>query len=624
MRHTKRFGAILLALLLAVSVLCGTASTAYADNEPDGYVVVSVEKLTLGQGFILEPQRVPYYAGENLAQVLDRALASVGRGYQYARSLTDGFYLSAVEDPNRTSIADTIPAYIRDMWAAAKAANPGTKPIAYTDTNEPEYLGEFDYYDQSGWMYSLNDNFPPVGASATSAANGLVVRWQFTLIGLGGDLGGGGTTAAGSVSHMNRTELYTVLAAVRADEHLMADGTVRAAYDKALELSCDITVEKETVQPYLDVMKKALGDNQITEVKLPTGESGVRTYAYGTMLEEASQGLPSYLLATVDGASKVITDVTWVLDTEFGTPGTYQFRPVLPEKYGRYTLTAELPMMQVTILPPTGDMNGDALLDVRDISRMAASAGRPDRPLCDLDVSGITSWNDFRLLLNILGDSVLDTTDAPKTALAVEFDKNNYAAGDTATATIRAAAPEVSFDACSVLLAYDADMLKFQSLQLAEPLLETAVQDTADGLRFGGASLEGAVTNGVIAEVQFTVLASLADGEAEAAADPEHTALLFSGYYLNTAELTTLAMPEAALYGDISGDGEISVDDAVLLAMYCNGQKMLTDEQLACADLNGDGKISLIDAALLIQYCNGLIDSFPVSINDQKIVQGGD
>ena len=624
MRHTKRFGAILLALLLAVSVLCGTASTAYADNEPDGYVVVSVEKLTLGQGFILEPQRVPYYAGENLAQVLDRALASVGRGYQYARSLTDGFYLSAVEDPNRPSIADTIPAYIRNMWAAAKAANPGTKPIAYTDTNEPEYLGEFDYYDQSGWMYSLNDNFPPVGASATSAADGLVVRWQFTLIGLGGDLGGGGTTAAGSVSHMNRTELYTVLAAVRADEHLMADGTVRAAYDKALELSCDITVEKETVQPYLDVMKKALGDNQITEVKLPTGESGVRTYAYGTMLEEASQGLPSYLLATVDGASKVITDVTWVLDTEFGTPGTYQFRPVLPEKYGRYTLTAELPMMQVTILPPTGDMNGDALLDVRDISRMAASAGRTDRPLCDLDVSGITSWNDFRLLLNILGDSVLDTTDAPKTALAVEFDKNNYAAGDTATATIRAAAPEVSFDACSVLLAYDADMLKFQSLQLAEPLLETAVQDTADGLRFGGASLEGAVTNGVIAEVQFTVLASLADGEAEAAADPEHTALLFSGYYLNTAELTTLAMPEAALYGDISGDGEISVDDAVLLAMYCNGQKMLTDEQLACADLNGDGKISLIDAALLIQYCNGLIDSFPVSINDQKIVQGGD
>ena len=30
------------------------------------------------------------------------------------------------------------------------------------------------------------------------------------------------------------------------------------------------------------------------------------------------------------------------------------------------------------------------------------------------------------------------------------------------------------------------------------------------------------------------------------------------------------------------------------------------------------------DAALLIRYCNGLIDSFLVSINDQKFVLGGD
>ena len=75
-------------------------------------------------------------------------------------------------------------------------------------------------------------------------------------------------------------------------------------------------------------------------------------------------------------------------------------------------------MMRVTVLPPTGDMNGDALLDVRDISRMAASAGRTDRPLCDLDGSGTVAWNDFRLLLNTLGDSVLDTTNAPETVLA--------------------------------------------------------------------------------------------------------------------------------------------------------------------------------------------------------------
>lgn len=621
MKYAKRLGAILLALLLTAAAVCGTVSTAYAADEPDGYVVMSVEKLTLGQGFIMEPQRVPYYAGENLAQVLDRALTGLGRTYENTGSLTDGFYLAAVEDPDRPSIGTTIPSYILDMWAAVKAAAPGTKAIAHTDTSDPDYLGEFDYYKQSGWMYSVNNSFPPVGAAAANAANGLVVRWQFSLIGLGGDLGGGGTTAAGNVEHMNRTELYTVLAAVRADKYLMADETVKAAYDKALELSRDITINAEDVQTYLDTMKKALGDNQIAEVKLSANESGVRSYAYGTTLEEASQGLPAYLLATIDGKNKIITDVTWTLDSEFGAPGTYQFRPVLPEKYSRYTLTAELPMMRVTVLPPTGDMNGDALLDVRDISRMAASAGRTDRAICDLDGSGTVAWNDFRLLLNTLGDSVLDTTNAPETMLAVDFDQTSYHAGDTATAMIRT--PEDSFDTFSTLLTYGADKLAFQSIQLTEPLMETAMLETEGGLRFGGASLEGAAQSDVIATVTFTVLA---DGPAEAQTVPEQTALLLSGYYVNmsAADLTTLTLPEVVLYGDLNGDGEIDITDAGLLIQYCNGMRGLTEEQLAAADLNDDGEVSLADAALLVQYCNGLINSFPVSINDQKFVLGGD
>lgn len=622
MTKAKRLGAILLALLLTVSTLWGTVSTAYAADEPDGYVVMSVEKLTLGQGFIMEPQRVPYYKGENLAKVLDRALTSIGREYEYTRSLEDGFYLAAVEDPDRPSIGTTIPSYILDMWAAAKAVSPNIKAIAHTDTSDPDFLGEFDYYSQSGWMISVNNSFPPVGAAAISAADGLVVRWQFSLIGLGGDLGGGGTTAAGNVEHMNRTELYTVLAAVRADKYLMEDETVKAAYDKALELSRDITMNAEDVQTYLSTMKKALGDNQITEVKLSANESGVRSYAYGTTLEEASQGLPTYLLAIIDGENKIITDVTWALDSEFGAPGTYQFRPVLPEKYSRHTLTAELPMMRVTVLPPTGDMNGDALLDVRDISRMAASAGRTDRPLCDLDGSGTVAWNDFRLLLNTLGDSVLDINGAPETVLAVDFDKTSYQKGDTAIATIRT--PEASFDTFSTLLTYDADKLAFPSLRLTEPLMETAMLETEGGLRFGGASLEGAAQSDVIATVTFTVLA---DGPAEAQTAPEQTALLLSGYYVNvsaTDRMALLAMPEDALYGDLNSDGEIDIRDVSQLVLYCNGYITLSPDTLAAADVSGDGKVTVEDIELLVQYCNELIDSFPVTINDQKFVLGGD
>lgn len=279
-------------------------------------------------------------------------------------------------------------------------------------------------------------------------------------------------------------------------------------------------------------------------------------------------------------------------------------------------------MMRVTVLPPTGDMNSDALLDVRDISRMAASAGRTDRPLCDLDGSGTVAWNDFRLLLNTLGDSVLDINGAPETVLEVDFDKTSYQKGETAIATIRT--PEASFDTFSTLLTYEADKLAFQSLRLTEPLMETAMLETEGGLCFGGASLEGAAQSDVIATVTFTVLA---DGPAEAQPAPEQTALLLSGYYVNvsaTDRMALLAMPEAVLYGDLNGDGEIDITDAGLLIQYCNGMRELTEEQLAAVDLDGDGEISMDDAALLIRYCNGLIDSFPVTINDQKFVLGGD
>lgn len=610
----KKAGKRFLVLLLAALLLCSSVKVARA-QEPAGYVVMSVEKLTLGQGFIMEPQRVPYYEGENMAQVLERALTGIGRSFHYTGTLTDGFYLAEIEDPNRSGIANTVPSYIYEMWSALKAGNPSIKSISDTDTLEPDYLGEFDYFGQSGWMYSINDAFPPVGAANSYPADGLVVRWQFTLVGLGGDLGGTGTTAAGSKKFMNRTELYTVMASVRENEVLMADSEIRAAYDRVLMQCADITLEKTAIESDLDLMKKALGGNQITKLSLPSRESGVRTCGYGTDMETAMRDFPTYLMAQVDGESKIITGVTWTLDSQFGPPGNYMFRPVLPDKYGRYTLLAEPPVMQVTVLPPSGDVTGDALLNIRDISRMAASAGREDRLLCDLDGSGTVTWNDFRLLTALLGSSALDASGAPDTVpLSVTFDKETYAAGEQAVAYVEA--PDAGFDTFMVALSFDADKLAFQSLQLTDPLLETAVLETEEGLRFSGASLEGAVQGGTVAAVTFTVQA---DGVPEITVLSDGTALLYNGDYLavtaNVLKTRALSLRQSDfLWGDVDGNGEIDVVDAGLLIQFYSGLCELTNQQLTAADVNGDGEADTRDAALLIRYCNGLIDSFPVEI----------
>ena len=166
----------------------------------------------------------------------------------------------------------------------------------------------------------------------------------------------------------------------------------------------------------LNTLVAALGGNKVTDIQLPTHESGVKTVAYGTTQDAATADFPTYLRATVDGKSQILTGITeWRLDYEFGAPGAYRFYPVLPEKYSSFTvLNGVYPAMTVVVEPPSGDINGDGLLDVRDVSRLADLLGQTGTPLCDIDGSGVVAWNDLRLLAAELGSNALTVPqDAP-------------------------------------------------------------------------------------------------------------------------------------------------------------------------------------------------------------------
>lgn len=71
--------------------------------------------------------------------------------------------------------------------------------------------------------------------------------------------------------------------------------------------------------------------------------------------------------------------------------------------------------------------------------------------------------------------------------------------------------------------------------------------------------------------------------------------------------------PEAeVVYGDVSGDGEISAYDAALAAQAVVGLVTMTSDQARAADVSGDGETGAYDAALIAQRAVGLIDKFPV------------
>ena len=573
----KRIGALLLALLLTVSAVCGMAAPAYADAEPAGYVVMSVEKLTLGQGFIAEPQKVAFYKGETLAQVLDRLLTAENREYLHTGALTSGFYLSDIQDADRGIV--TIPSYIYAMIPAEKTISPRD--------SSPAYLGEYDYYHQSGWMYSLNNAFPDVGAGNVAAQDGMVVRWQFTLVGYGGDLGNSNPSAQSPRTFMDRTKLYTVLASLRGSEALKVGGR-KECYDDLLKKSTDITWEMSSEDiDELNTLVAALGGNKVTDIQLPTHESGVKTVAYGTTQDAATADFPTYLRATVDGKSQILTGITeWRLDYEFGAPGAYRFYPVLPEKYSSFTvLNGVYPAMTVVVEPPSGDINGDGLLDVRDVSRLADLLGQTGTPLCDIDGSGVVAWNDLRLLAAELGSN----------ALTVPQDAPVLTAIPSTTGTATVTVP-VGTEYDTVLVSAPEGV----TLSSVTDLLTAA----DSGRALCAVSMDGAAAEDITLTYTGTV------GESEEI----QVVLLRSGRYVTTAASTYAALvslPVGILYGDVNGDGTVDVSDAMLLLQYCNEQIMLTPRQLEVCDVDGNGTVSLRDAGLLIQYVNGLIDRLP-------------
>ena len=64
----------IISAVAAAAVAASAASLcAFADDQPAGYVYFMAEKTTLGQGFEVEPVKVPYYEGETGLDIVERA-----------------------------------------------------------------------------------------------------------------------------------------------------------------------------------------------------------------------------------------------------------------------------------------------------------------------------------------------------------------------------------------------------------------------------------------------------------------------------------------------------------------------------------------------------------------------
>ena len=155
-------------------------------SEKIGTVTLSIEKFTIGQGYLIEPTQVVLHEGDTCANLVKDILKK--NNYEIEASTTsNGWYLSGIK--NADNGTTKIPDVIKNMDTQVNGKDiiyppdDTAKNVAYPD------LSEFSYHRNAGWMYSVNGEFPNVGMAARIPKDGDVIRVQFTVYGLGADLG---------------------------------------------------------------------------------------------------------------------------------------------------------------------------------------------------------------------------------------------------------------------------------------------------------------------------------------------------------------------------------------------------------------------------------------------------
>lgn len=257
----------LLSLFLALALVISTVATFSAEEEKafDGYIYMTVERNTLGQGFVQEPVKVGYYEGDSLADITERML---GDRSTFTGDISN-YYLEGIKDGGEPEnwTSDEIPSDIKK--ALGKNVNGRTKD---------DVLQAFDYTSYSGWMFTVDNKGIDVGAGGVSYADkadtthytdGSVVRLQYTLYGYGEDVGisWGMMSFDTTNKFVDRSDLISYVADIN-DENTQSEyGT---AYTDAVKLLNTWNVTEEQIDnaiKALDATQESTPDEDTRNVE---------------------------------------------------------------------------------------------------------------------------------------------------------------------------------------------------------------------------------------------------------------------------------------------------------------------------------------------------------------------
>ena len=251
-------------------------------NLPPIDVVVSMDAQTIGLGYMIKPTIVHTTKYTKASEVITDAIVENIKtkygldlkgyvtkhesepagtyAYMNTGSVLSDFYLAQVYWPNQTNAK--IAQYILDVCGDK------ISETQVENDKQGKYLGEFDYYNMSGWMYSISNigdsklpSFPGVGAAGWRLRDGEVMRWQFTVYGYGSDLNADNSewgSASITGDSGDKTALTYKIAQMREEYK-------DASTDKTYKAGDDVL---ETSRIYMNVFDDVLCDPLANQAKL--------------------------------------------------------------------------------------------------------------------------------------------------------------------------------------------------------------------------------------------------------------------------------------------------------------------------------------------------------------------
>ncbi|GHU68148.1 hypothetical protein AGMMS49983_20390 [Clostridia bacterium] len=225
-------------------------------------VYIDFEGYNLGHGFYIDPTKLTLPAGATSADATFALLEQTNHEYRHDGG-DDTFYLRQVKGFGVGSQVNP-PDYVT-------GALDGETLYSRSDA---DWLGEMDYYVSSGWMITVNHEMIGTGAGARVLMDGDVIRWQFSVLGLGADLGVAPSFSEAAeplYTHADKTALYRAL---------FTEGAGQEAIDAALAVIINPTATNEEVAAALEEIldPETTPEPEIVPEWLKTELSGVQTW----------------------------------------------------------------------------------------------------------------------------------------------------------------------------------------------------------------------------------------------------------------------------------------------------------------------------------------------------------